>query len=51
MIKKEGKDPVVLMILTQPDKAFMNKHFGVVKHGNVLGSEQHFEKESNPQLA
>lgn len=51
MIKKEGKDPVILMIFTQPDKVFMNKKFGKAKHGAVLGVEQHFVKNADSKLA
>lgn len=37
MIKKEKKDPVVMVILTQPDKQLDNETLGDIKVGDMVG--------------
>lgn len=44
MIKKEKKDPVILLILTQPDKTLSDKKFGEKKAKSVIGEETTFDK-------
>ena len=37
MIKKNGKDPTVIVVLTQPDKILNNKTYNVANRNTPIG--------------
>ena len=38
MIKKNGKDPTVIVVLTQPDKILNNKTYNVANRNTPIGN-------------
>ena len=41
MIKKNGKDPTVIVVLTQPDKILNNKTYNVANRNTPIGKTSH----------